>query len=49
MENEIKERIKELETFYEAAVNRELKMKKLKKEIQKLKDELSQYEEKTYY
>ena len=43
IENEIKERIKELETFYEAAVNRELKMKELKKEIQKLKDELSQY------
>ncbi|MEN8262338.1 MAG: PAS domain S-box protein [Nitrospirota bacterium] len=49
MENEIKERIKELEIFYEAAVNRELKMKELKKEIQKLKDELSQYKEKTYH
>lgn len=40
-ENETTERIKELEIFYEAAVNRELKMKELKKEIQELKDELS--------
>ena len=45
MENEIKERIEELEKFYEAAVTREVKMKELKKKIQKLKDELSQYKE----
>ncbi len=49
MENEIKERIKELETFYEAAVNRELKMKELKKEIKELKDNLLKDEEKTCY
>jgi PAS domain S-box-containing protein len=49
IENEVKDRIKELETFYEAAVNRELKMKELKKEIKYLKDELSLYKVKTFY
>lgn len=41
MENEIKARISELERFYEAAVQRELKMKELKKEIKLLNCELS--------
>lgn len=41
MENEIKARISELERFYEAAVQRELKMKELKKEIKVLNCELS--------
>jgi uncharacterized protein YdcH (DUF465 family) len=36
---ELKERIDELENFYEMAVNRELKMIELKKEIIRLKDE----------
>ncbi len=48
MENEIKDRIAELQIFYEAAVRREVKMKDLKKEINKLKDELSRYKEKAY-
>ena len=46
MENEIKGRIEELEGFYEASVQREVKMKDLKKEIQKLREELSKYQEK---
>jgi PAS domain S-box-containing protein len=48
MENEIKDRINELEKFYEASIHREVKMKDLKKEIQKLKDELSHYKEKAH-
>ena len=35
--------LKELEEFYEMAVDRELKMVELKGEIEKLKSELSQY------
>lgn len=38
-EEELKERVKELENFYDMAVDRELKMKELKKEIKGLKDE----------
>ncbi|MBI5196183.1 MAG: PAS domain-containing protein [Nitrospirae bacterium] len=43
VEEELKKRVEELEKFYEIAVGRELKMKGLKDEIQKLKDELSKY------
>lgn len=53
LENEITERmeaeadlkigLQELEDFYQMSVGRELKMVKLKKEIEKLKSELSQY------
>lgn len=39
MEKEIRERIVELEDFYEMSVGRELRMKELKKEIKKLKAE----------
>ncbi len=39
MEKEIRERIVELEEFYEMSVGRELRMKDLKKEIKKLKEE----------
>jgi PAS domain S-box-containing protein len=39
-EEALKERVKELERFYEMAVGRELKMKELKKEIAGLKAEL---------
>jgi PAS domain S-box-containing protein len=39
----LKTRVEELERFYEAAVSRELKMKELKEETEKLKYELSQY------
>ncbi|HWR58604.1 MAG TPA: PAS domain S-box protein [Thermodesulfovibrionales bacterium] len=39
----LKERVKELEKFYEMAVGRELKMKELKKEIERLKEELAHY------
>jgi len=38
MEEEIKNRVEELEKFYQMSVGRELKMQKLKKEIQKLKE-----------
>jgi PAS domain S-box-containing protein len=43
MDEELKNRIKELENFYQMTVNREVKMKHLKKEIEKLKSELSKY------
>ncbi len=46
MEHEIKGRIEELQGFYEASVQREVNMKDLKKEIQKLREELSRYQEK---
>jgi PAS domain S-box-containing protein len=39
MEKEIREKIVELEEFYEMSVGRELRMKELKKEIKKLKVE----------
>jgi hypothetical protein len=41
-ENELKERVVELEKFYEIAIGKELEISKLKKEIEKLKSELSQ-------
>jgi PAS domain S-box-containing protein len=41
MENELMNRIEELEKFYTVAVNREIKMKQLKEENEKLKLELS--------
>jgi len=43
MEEEIKKRIKELEDFYDMAVGRELRMKKLKEEKEELKEELEKY------
>jgi len=45
LQNEIRERIEDLEKFYEASIQREIKMKELKKRINKLKDELSRYKE----
>jgi PAS domain S-box-containing protein len=42
-EQELHERMAELEKFYEMAVGRELKMKELKKEMEHLKNELSTY------
>ena len=42
-EQELHARIEELEKFYDMAVGRELKMKELKREIEKLKEELSMY------
>jgi len=41
-EQELKERVKELENFYDMAVGRELKMKDLKTEIEKLSRQLEQ-------
>ncbi len=43
MERELKERVEELEKFYEMAVGRELRMKELKEEIRKMKSELQYY------
>ncbi|MCK5140258.1 MAG: PAS domain S-box protein [Thermodesulfovibrionia bacterium] len=43
IEKELKERVEELEKFYEIAIGRELKMKNLQEEIERLKYELSQY------
>lgn len=40
-ENELKQRIKELEKFYQTTVNRELKMIDLKKEIKELKAKIT--------
>jgi hypothetical protein len=37
MENEIKKRVEELETFYRMSVGREVKMQELKKKIKRLK------------
>lgn len=45
-EEELKNRVKELEKFYKIAVGRELKMKELKKEIEQLKMKLSKYTDK---
>jgi PAS domain S-box-containing protein len=42
IERELKERVDELEKFYEKAIGRELKMKALQEEIEGLKYELSQ-------
>lgn len=43
LEEELKERIKELEQFYDMAIGRELKMKELREEIERLKQELKEY------
>lgn len=43
LEEEIKQRLKELEEFYDMAIGRELKMKELKEEIERLKEELRKY------
>lgn len=40
-ERELKKRLKELEEFYDMAVGRELRMKKLKKENEELKEALT--------
>ncbi|MBI4684759.1 MAG: response regulator [Nitrospirae bacterium] len=45
-QDELMEKIKELERFYEVAVDRELKMKELKEEVERLKAELSEYKSK---
>ena len=42
-EKELRGRVKELERFYDMAVGRELRMKKLKGEIEQLKNDLSVY------
>jgi polyhydroxyalkanoate synthesis regulator phasin len=39
---EIDNRIRELEEFYEMAVGRELKMKELKEEMEKLREEVKE-------
>ncbi|HDZ00289.1 MAG TPA: hypothetical protein ENH52_02340 [Nitrospirae bacterium] len=44
-EKELKNRVKELEDFYDMAVGRELKMKELKSEIAKLNKRLSEEKE----
>ncbi len=44
MEKEVKERIEELEKFYEMAIGRELRMKELKDEIKRLQIELVKYQ-----
>lgn len=41
MEKELKDKIEELEKFYEMAIGRELKMKELKEELARLKTKLS--------
>lgn len=43
IEEELMERVEELEAFYQMAVGRELKMKELKEEIEILKSELAKY------
>ncbi len=43
-DEELSKRVRELEDFYNMSVNRELKMKQLKHEIQELKKKLSNYE-----
>jgi PAS domain S-box-containing protein len=43
LENALKERIEELEDFYNMAIGRELKMKQLKREIESLREELKKY------
>ncbi|HDO25712.1 MAG TPA: PAS domain S-box protein, partial [Nitrospirae bacterium] len=40
MDEELKERVRELEGFYDMAVGRELKMKQLKENVEALKEEL---------
>ncbi len=43
MQIKLKKKVKDLQEFYDMAVNREVKMKELKEEVAKLKSELSQY------
>ena len=43
-EGEIKERMKELENFYDMGIGRELKMIELKKQVKELEDKLAKYE-----
>jgi PAS domain S-box-containing protein len=45
-ERGIKERMEELENFYKMAVDRELRMKELKEEVEGLREELSRYKTK---
>ncbi len=45
IEAEIRNRIKELEDFYEMAVGRELRMMELKEQIEDLKEQLSKYKQ----
>jgi PAS domain-containing protein len=42
-EEELNNRVKELEEFYQMTINREVKMKQLKEKNEKLKSELSKY------
>ena len=44
-EEKLKNKVKELEKFYQMTVGREMKMTKLKEEIEQLKSELSKYKE----
>lgn len=44
-EKELTEKVEELEKFYEMAVGREIKMKELKEETERLKAELSRYKQ----
>ncbi len=44
-EEELRQKVQDLEKFYDMAVGREIRMKELKKEINKLNSELSRYEE----
>jgi PAS domain S-box-containing protein len=46
MENELKRRLEELEDFYKMAVDRELRMKELKQEIERLREEPDRRDEK---
>ncbi|UCF87680.1 MAG: PAS domain S-box protein, partial [Nitrospiraceae bacterium] len=43
IENDVKERVAELEGFYEMSVSRELRMKELKNKIENLEYELIQF------
>ena len=43
-EKEIKKRVKELEEFYDIAINRELRMKELKEQMEEMKEKLERYE-----
>jgi PAS domain S-box-containing protein len=43
VEQELKDRVNELENFYNLAVNRELRMKELKQKVEQLEYELMQY------
>ena len=48
-QEQLQKRIEELEKFYEMAIGRELKIKGLKKEMEELKAELSQYKKESKY